>query len=218
MPYDPAIAFGYCQQAAEILRQHVAQRDADNKYRLIANGGDDGYEQDLQEIHCRMANCSERLINQAPPAEKRAAYEKTFSIISIWPPAMAISGPGNSFCLILRRKDLALAHSHLQQVREAANKGSPEAMVALSQLYSNKRDKALYNMKQSARWAHFSSPCTLNMNYSWIWMLSISILSGNAGALPGTPHASLIPSCRGRSTPWCKVVYSPAPQRYNARP
>lgn len=23
-----------------------------------------------------MANCSERLINQAPPAEKRAAYEK----------------------------------------------------------------------------------------------------------------------------------------------
>lgn len=146
----------------------------------------------------------------APPAEKRAAYEKTFSIISIWPPAMAISGHRNSFCLILRRKDLALAHSHLQQVREAANKGSPEAMVALSQLYSNKRDKALYNMKQSARWAHFSSPCTLNMNYSWIWMLSISILSGNAGALHGTPHASLIPSCRGRSTPWCKVVYSPA--------
>lgn len=27
--------------------------------------------------------------------------------------------------------------------------------MALSQLYGNKRDKALYNMKQSARWAHF---------------------------------------------------------------
>ncbi len=76
MPYDPAIAFGYCQQAAEILRQHVAQRDADNKYRLIANGGDDGYEQDLQEIHCRMANCSERLINRGSAGGKARRLRK----------------------------------------------------------------------------------------------------------------------------------------------
>ncbi len=156
LPYDPAIAFGYCQQAAEILRQHVAQRDADNKYRLIANGGDDGYEQDLQEIHFRMANCCERLINQAPPAEKRAAYEKNLLDNLYLASRYGDKRAWELFLLnIAGVKDLALAHSHLQQVQEAANKGSPEAMVALSQLYGNKRDKALYNMKQSARWAHF---------------------------------------------------------------
>ena len=76
LPYDPAIAFGYCQQAAEILRQHVAQRDADNKYRLIANGGDDGSVHALAEIPCPMANRNERMINQEPPAATRAASEQ----------------------------------------------------------------------------------------------------------------------------------------------
>lgn len=100
IPPSPSVT---ASKRPRFYASNVAQRDADNKYRLIANGGDDGYEQDSQEIHCRMANCSERLINQFAGGKARR-LRKTFSIISIWPPAMAISGPGNSFCLILRRK------------------------------------------------------------------------------------------------------------------
>ncbi|HDY8629236.1 DUF4034 domain-containing protein [Klebsiella pneumoniae] len=155
LPYDPAIAFGYFQQAAEILYQHIALRDAD-EYRLIANGGDDRYENDLQEIHFRMANCSERLINQAPPAEKRAVYEKNL-LDNLY--LASLYGDKRAWELFLLNipgvKDLALAHSHLKLVQEEANKGTPEAMVALSQLYGNKLDKDLFDIKRSARWAHF---------------------------------------------------------------
>lgn len=53
-------------------------------------------------------------------------------------------------------KDITLAHKHLELVQQEANKGTLHAMVTLSRLHGNKHDRTLFNMKLSARWAHFA--------------------------------------------------------------
>ncbi len=43
LPYDPAIALGYFQRAAEILHRQLALRES-TPYKLIDNGGYTDYE------------------------------------------------------------------------------------------------------------------------------------------------------------------------------
>ncbi|EDM3327096.1 hypothetical protein CRW80_13635 [Salmonella enterica subsp. enterica serovar Newport] len=57
---------------------------------------------------------------------------------------------------IFEVKDITLAHKHLELVQQEANKGTLHAMVTLSRLHGNKHDRTLFNMKLSARWAHFA--------------------------------------------------------------
>lgn len=76
-------------------------------------------------------------------------------------------------------KELSLAHLHLQQVQEEANKGTLEAMITLSHLYGNKEDEKLFNMKLSARWTHFAeslypdneiiADCLYHLHFSSLW-------------------------------------------------
>lgn len=156
LPYDPAIALGYFQRAAEILHQQLALR-ASTPYRLIDNGGYTEYENDLQNIHFDIAICHQRLSRQEASAEKRSAYEKEM-LDNLW--LAHEFGHEEAWGLFLLNifevTDITLAHKHLALVQQEANKGTLQAMVTLSRLHGNRHDKLLFNMKLSARWAHFA--------------------------------------------------------------
>lgn len=107
---------------------------------------------------------------------------------------------------IFEVKELSLAHLHLQQVQEEANKGTLEAMITLSRLYGNKEDEKLFNMKLSARWTHFAeslypdneiiADCLYHLHFSSL---------GNAVVMPGIPFVFQLANYPARLTVWCKV-------------
>lgn len=156
LPYDPAIALGYFQRAAEILHRQLALRES-TPYKLIDNGGYTDYENDLQNIHFSIGVCNQRLSKQEPDTEKRSAYEKEL-LDNLW--LAHQFGHKEAWGLFLLNifevKDITLAHKHLELVQQEANKGTLHAMVTLSRLHGNKHDRTLFNMKLSARWAHFA--------------------------------------------------------------
>lgn len=156
LPYDPAIALGYFQRAAEILHRQLALRES-TPYKLIDNGGYTDYENDLQNIHFSIGICNQRLSKQEPDTEKRSAYEKEL-LDNLW--LAHQYGHKEAWGLFLLNifevKDITLAHKHLELVQQEANKGTLHAMVTLSRLHGNKHDRTLFNMKLSARWAHFA--------------------------------------------------------------
>lgn len=156
LPYDPAIALGYFQRAAEILHRQLALRES-TPYKLIDNGGYTDYENDLQNIHFSIGVCNQRLSKQEPDTEKRSAYEKEL-LDNLW--LAHQFGHKEAWGLFLLNifevKDITLAHKHLELVQQEANKGTLHAMVTLSRLHGNKHDRTLFNMRLSARWAHFA--------------------------------------------------------------
>lgn len=156
LPYDPAIALGYFQRAAEILHRQLALCES-TPYKLIDNGGYTDYENDLQNIHFSIGVCNQRLSKQEFDTEKRSAYEKEL-LDNLW--LAHQFGHKEAWGLFLLNifevKDITLAHKHLELVQQEANKGTLHAMVTLSRLHGNKHDRTLFNMKLSARWAHFA--------------------------------------------------------------
>ncbi|MBA6284628.1 hypothetical protein FNX05_32960, partial [Salmonella enterica subsp. enterica serovar Irumu] len=156
LPHHPAIALGYFQRAAEILHRQLALRET-TPYKLIYNGGYTYYENDLPHMHFRIGVCNHRLWKQEPDTETRSAYEKEL-LVYLWPaPQFGHKEAGGLFLLnIFAVKDIKLAHKHLELVQQEANKGTLHAMVTLSRLHGNKHDRTLFNMRLSARWAHFA--------------------------------------------------------------
>lgn len=155
VPYQTATALDCYQRAAQILLEQIALRDSTRS--LIANGGYSEYEADLRDIHFSLAICNQRLCEEESDCAKWPGYEKNL-LDNLWQAHQL--GHEQAWALfmlnIFEVTDLTLALAHLALVQEEANKGTLQAMVTLSRLYGNKQDKTLFNIKQSARWAHFA--------------------------------------------------------------
>lgn len=179
LPYEPDIALRYFERAAAVLQKEITQRDS-VEYPLIANGGYSAHENDLQKLHYNIAACNQRLSKNENDPTLRAGYERKL-LDNLW--LAHQYGDEDAWGLLLLNvfevKDLTLAHSHLQLVQEEAQKGTLQAMVTLSRLYGNKDDKSLFDIKQSARWAHFAvtlypqneivADCLYHLHFSSLW-------------------------------------------------
>ncbi len=97
----------------------------------------------LQNIYFSIAICYRALNKQEISKETRAIYEKNLlDNLYFWLMKLDMKKSMGAFTLnIFEVKELSLAHLHLQQVQEEANKGTLEAMITLSRLYGNKEDE-----------------------------------------------------------------------------
>ncbi|HGX9477736.1 TPA: hypothetical protein QIB73_003130, partial [Escherichia coli] len=138
------------------------------------------HQQDLQNIYFSIAICYQALNKQEISKETRAIYEKNLLDNLFLAHEAGHEKAWGLFLLnIFEVKELSLAHLHLQQVQEEANKGTLEAMITLSRLYGNKEDEKLFNMKLSARWTHFAeslypdneiiADCLYHLHFSSLW-------------------------------------------------
>ncbi|MFA2170709.1 hypothetical protein ACD968_27775, partial [Escherichia coli] len=83
--------------------------------------------------------CYQALNKQEISKETRAIYEKNLLDNLFLAHEAGHEKAWGLFLLnIFEVKELSLAHLHLQQVQEEANKGTLEAMITLSRLYGNK--------------------------------------------------------------------------------
>ncbi|MFP5595135.1 DUF4034 domain-containing protein [Kluyvera sp. 142486] len=157
LPYEPATALSYFQRAAATLHEKIALRDS-HPHRLFSNAGYAEYEDELQNVHFSIGSCCQRLIEQESDDAKRFAYEKALlDNLYLAHQYGHQEALGLFLIKISEVEDLTLAHQHLALVKQEADNGTLEAMVSLAQLYGNKHDRLLFNMKLSARWAYFAT-------------------------------------------------------------
>lgn len=179
LPYEPSTALEYFRRALKILQDDLNFHSSVS-YPLVKNYGYSEHQQDLQNIYFSIAICYQALNKQEISKETRAIYEKNLLDNLFLAHEAGHEKAWGLFLLnFFEVKELSLAHLHLQQVQEEANKGTLEAMITLSRLYGNKEDEKLFNMKLSARWTHFAeslypdneiiADCLYHLHFSSLW-------------------------------------------------